>query len=294
MTEAPGGTTARLLITCPDRPGIVAAVSGFLFARGANIIDFDQHSTDAEGGAFFMRLEFYLKRLAERIDELGREFAGEVAGRFVMDWRLSPSWVRKRAAILVSRFDHALMDLLWRLKRGELDMEVAAVLSNHPDLAGDVAAFGVPFRHVPVANGEDGPAKAAAEAEMLALLEGKADLVILARYMQILSPAFVARYPFRIINIHHSFLPAFVGADPYRRAAERGVKLIGATANYVTEVLDEGPIIEQDVIRVTHRHGVEDLRVLGRDIERQVLARAVKWHLDDRVIVHGNKTIVFG
>ena len=204
------------------------------------------------------------------------------------------SWVRKRAAILVSRFDHALMDLLWRWKRGELDMEVAAVLSNHPDLAGDVAAFGVPFRHVPVANGEDGPAKAAAEAEMLALLEGKADLVILARYMQILSPAFVARYPFRIINIHHSFLPAFVGADPYRRAAERGVKLIGATAHYVTEVLDEGPIIEQDVIRVTHRHGVEDLRVLGRDIERQVLARAVKWHLDDRVIVHGNKTIVFG
>ena len=241
-----------------------------------------------------MRLEFYLKRLAERIDELGREFAGEVAGRFVMDWRLSPSWVRKRAAILVSRFDHALMDLLWRWKRGELDMEVAAVLSNHPDLAGDVAAFGVPFRHVPVANGEDGPDKAAAEAEMLALLEGKADLVILARYMQILSPAFVARYPFRIINIHHSFLPAFVGADPYRRAAERGVKLIGATAHYVTEVLDEGPIIEQDVIRVTYRHGVEDLRVLGRDIERQVLARAVKWHLDDRVIVHGNKTIVFG
>jgi formyltetrahydrofolate deformylase len=206
-----------------------------------------------------------------------------------MDWRLTLSSDRRRIAVLVSKHDHALLELLWTWKRGDLRADVTTVVSNHPDLRGAVEAFGVPFVHVP--NSKE--RRDEAEARMGELLDGKVDLVVLARYMQIVSPAFVARWPHRIINIHHSFLPAFIGADPYRQAYERGVKVVGATAHYVTPDLDAGPIIDQDVARVSHRDSVDDLKHLGRDLERRVLARAVRWECEDRVIVHGNKTVVF-
>ncbi|MCL6526293.1 MAG: formyltetrahydrofolate deformylase [Thermaceae bacterium] len=281
-------TTARLLITCPDRPGIVAAVSGFLFNHGANITALDQHSTDPEGGLFFMRLEFQTPHLDVPREVLEKAFAASVAPRFAMEWRISYAADRKKVAILVSKYDHALLELLWRHEGGELPGRVTQVLSNHPDLRAEVERFGLPYHHVPVEKDR----KEEAEAAMLTYLEGT-DLVVLARYMQILSPAFVAQFPHRIINIHHSFLPAFIGANPYKQAYVRGVKLIGATAHYVTEALDQGPIIEQDVARVSHRQGVEELVRLGRDLERTVLARAVRWHLEDRILVHGNKTVVF-
>jgi formyltetrahydrofolate deformylase len=280
--------TAILLIQCPDRPGIVAALSSFLFRHGANITDLDQHSSEELPGTYFMRLEFQTAGLVVPLDELRRLFADQVARSFEMEWRLDPATERKRAAILVSRHDHAMMELLWRWQRGELRADVTAVISNHPDLREAVEAFGVPFHHVP----NTAATRAEAEARMVELL-GDVDVVVLARYMQIVSASFVARYPSRIINIHHSFLPAFVGADPYRQAWDRGVKIVGATAHYVTADLDAGPIIEQDVARVTHRHSVEDLKAIGRELERRVLARAVKWHCEDRVLVHGNKTIVF-
>ncbi|MGE4506491.1 MAG: formyltetrahydrofolate deformylase, partial [Desulfovibrionaceae bacterium] len=269
MNKQLRGTTARLVASCEDKPGIVSAVSRFLFERGANIIHSDQHSSDPEGGRFFLRQEFYLHGLERTMGEIAAAFQSLVADRFNMHWRLSPAWVKKKAAILVSKYDHALMDLLWRAQRGELAMDVTMVLSNHPDLGDQVRSFGVPFFHVPV----DKDNKAAAERKMLELMQGNTDLVLLARYMQVLSGDFVKHYPSRIINIHHSFLPAFVGADPYRRALDKGVKLIGATAHYVTADLDQGPIIEQDVIRVSHRQDLDDLKTLGADIERQVLCR---------------------
>lgn len=283
---------ARLIIKCQDKPGIVAAVSGFLHSRGANIIHSDQHSTDAQGGRFFMRNEFFLPGMdMDGLEAFKLEFKEQVASRFSMQhWAMNPAWVRKKMAILVSRYDHALMELLWRWKREELYADISMVISNHPDLREPVEPF-VPFHHVPV--GPSAEEKGQAEARIFELMEGQADVVVLARYMQILSSEFVQRYPMQIINIHHSFLPAFVGADPYRRAAERGVKLIGATAHYVTEELDQGPIIEQDVIRVKHSHSIDDLKSCGADVERHVLARAVRWHLEDRVIVDGNKTVVF-
>jgi formyltetrahydrofolate deformylase len=274
---------ARLLVSCPDRHGIVAAVSGFLSDADANILSSDQHSTDPEGGTFFMRMEFRLEGLLERRDELERAFAERVAEPLNMDWRFAYADQRKRTALLASRDDHCLLDLLWRWRRGELDTDVVAVISNHDHHAQDVAGFGVPYHHVPVP----------AEERMLELLVGSADLVVLARYMQILSRDFLERLNVPVINIHHSFLPAFVGADPYRRARERGVKIIGATAHYVTEELDAGPIIEQDVARVSHRQSVDELERIGRDIERVVLARAVDWHLEDRVLIHENRTVVF-
>lgn len=279
---------ATLLIQCPDRPGIIAAISSFLFRHGANITDLDQHSSSVDGGTYFMRLEFQLETLDLPLREISRLFAEEVARPFDMNWRLSHSGERKRVAVLVSRYDHALLELLWEARRGELAADFGLVISNHPDLRSAVEAFGIRFEHVP--NTQD--LRAQAEARMHELLEGS-DLVVLARYMQVVSGDFVARYPDRIINIHHSFLPAFAGADPYRQALERGVKVIGATAHYVTAELDAGPIIEQDVVRVSHRHSVEDLKALGRDLERRVLARAVKWHLEERVIVHDDKTVVF-
>lgn len=279
---------ARLLVSCPDRHGIVAAVSGFLSEHDANILSSDQHSTDPEGGTFFMRMEFHLDGLLERRDRLAQDFAEQVAEPLEMDWRFTYADRRKRTALLASRDDHCLLDLLWRWRRGELETDVACVVSNHPHHAADVAGFGVPFHHVPVE--KDG--KREAEAQMLEHLAG-VDLVVLARYMQILSRDFLEGLGAPVINIHHSFLPAFVGADPYRRARERGVKIIGATAHYVTEDLDAGPIIEQDVARVSHRQGVEELERIGRDIERVVLARAVEWHLQDRVLVHENRTVVF-
>jgi formyltetrahydrofolate deformylase len=277
---------ARLLISCPDRHGIVAAVSGFLAARGANIVSSAQYSTDPEGGAFFMRMAFAIEAID---DDFAQAFATGVAERFSMDWRLDDAARAKRVAILVSREDHCLLDLLWRWRRGELHCDIPLVISNHPDSADDVATFGVRYEHVPVVKGE----KPAAEAAMLELLAGQFDLVILARYMQILSGDFLAGVGCPVINIHHSFLPAFAGADPYRRAKERGVKVIGATAHYVTEDLDAGPIIEQDVTRVTHRESVDELVRIGRDVERTVLARAVNLHLQDRVLVHENRTVVF-
>ena len=279
---------ARLLVSCPDRHGIVAAVSGFLADQDANILSSDQHSTDPEGGTFFMRMEFHLERILERREHLERNFAEQVARPLAMDWRFAYGDRRKRTALLASRDDHCLLDLLWRWRRRELETDVVCVVSNHPHHATDVAGFGVPYHHVPVAK----DAKAEAEAQMLEHLEG-VDLVVLARYMQILSRHFLERLGAPVINIHHSFLPAFVGADQYRRARERGVKIIGATAHYVTEELDAGPIIEQDVARVSHRQSVEELERIGRDIERVVLARAVEWHLQDRVLVHENRTVVF-
>jgi formyltetrahydrofolate deformylase len=313
--------TARLLIGCPDRPGIVAAVSGFLFERGANIVSSHQYSSDPTGGRFFLRTEFFLEDPFDRATAprseaaLGaavsparaepvargsagkadarvrfeQDFTTSVAERFEMDWEIRWWGERRRVAILVSRYDHCLLDLLWRWRRGELDAEIVTVISNHRDLEEETVAAGVSYHHVAVGKGGKEPAEAA----MLELLAGKADLLVLARYMQILSGDFLARVRIPAINIHHSFLPAFPGADPYGRAHERGVKLIGATAHYVTEQLDDGPIIDQDVVRVDHRQSARDLARLGRDVERLVLARAVSLHLDDRVIVDGRRTVVF-
>jgi formyltetrahydrofolate deformylase len=279
----------RLLITCEDRPGIVAQVTRSLFESGANIFHLDQHSSGRGAGTFFMRVEFHLPGLPERGEALRERFA-LVAEQFGMEWRLVNAGEPKRLVVLVSRADHALLELLWRRQAGDLPAEIVAVISNHADLEAAVAAWGIPFHHVPVESGR----KAEAEERQLALLaEYRADAVVLARYMQIVSASFLAHYPNRVINIHHSFLPAFVGANPYAAAYERGVKLIGATAHYVTEQLDAGPIIEQDVQRVDHRQTPQDLRRLGRYIERVVLARAVTWHVEDRVLLHGNKTIVF-
>jgi len=278
----------RLLASCADRPGIVAAVSSFLASRGANITSFDQHSTDPRGGRFLMRVEYVLE--AEEPESLRPDFEQEVATRFGMDWRIASSRPLKRVAVLASREDHCLLDLLWRWRRRELDGEVVLVASNHATAAKDAAAFAVPFAHVPVPE-DDRPA---AEQRLLGELQAvDADLVVLARYMQVLSGAFLEQLDRPVINIHHSFLPAFVGADPYRRALERGVKIIGATAHYVTEELDAGPIIEQDVERVDHRLDAEGLAEVGRDIERRVLARAVQRHLQDRVLVLENRTVVF-
>jgi formyltetrahydrofolate deformylase len=280
--------SARLLLSCADRPGIVSAVSGFLAEKGANIFASDQYSTDPEGGAFFMRIEFHLEGIDDNRDAFEADFA-RVAGDLGMQWRISYTSQRKRLAIMASRYDHCLLDLLWRWRRGELDCDIGLVVSNHKDLERDVEAFDVPYVHVPVEKGK----KEEAEAKILGLFGERFDLIVLARYMQILSGHFLDSVKTPVINIHHSFLPAFAGADPYARARERGVKLIGATAHYVTEELDAGPIIEQDVARVSHRDSVETLVGMGRDIERTVLARAVKWHLEDRVLVHENRTVVF-
>ncbi len=279
----------RLLLRCADRPGLVAAVSTFLSGAGANIISLDQHSTAQTGGMFMQRTIFHLVGLAAARDRLDRDFAAQVAEKFGIDFRLAEAAKPKRVAIMASKEDHCLLDLLWRNRRGELDMSVVMVISNHPDLADQVRPFGVPFLHVPATQ----HIRADAEARQLDLLRGNVDLVVLARYMQVLTASFLDQVGCPLINIHHSFLPAFIGEAPYRKAKERGVKLVGATAHYVTETLDEGPIIEQDVVRVDHRHAVDDLKRLGADVERVVLARAVLWHCEDRIIRHGNQTIVF-
>jgi formyltetrahydrofolate deformylase len=277
--------TTRLLLACPDRPGLIAAVSGFLAEAARNIIDADQHSS--EEGRFFMRMEFEPAPEEERA-ALRRRFAEEIAEPLGMEHRFAESSERKRLAIMVSREDHCLSDLLWRWRSGELGADVVAVLSNHPDHADQVTSLGLPYHHIPVDENRQ-----AAERRALELLGDQIDLLVLARYMQILSAGFLRELGAPAINIHHSFLPAFVGADPYGRAHERGVKLIGATAHYVTEELDAGPIIDQDVTRVSHRDEVDDLRRIGRDIERLVLSRAVKAHLEDRVLLDGARTIVF-
>ncbi|MBP3976300.1 formyltetrahydrofolate deformylase [Microbacterium sp. BLY] len=277
--------TARLLIACDDQPGIVAAVAGVLAQHGANIISLDQHSTDSEGGRFFQRTVIHLDGLAAARPALEADIA-TVAERFGMEWSLHDVARRKRVAIFVSKYDHCLMELLWRTQRGQLDIDITMVVSNHPDLAEAVRSFGVPFVHIPSTD------KQAMEQRQLDLLRGNVDLVVLARYMQILSDDFITRLEAPVINIHHSFLPAFIGANPYARAKERGVKLIGATAHYATADLDEGPIIEQDVTRVTHSESAAELQSRGADVERLVLARAVQWHAEDRVIVHGRSTVI--
>lgn len=279
---------ATLRVTCPDRPGLVAALAQLLYGHGANILDADQHA-DPVAGQFFQRIRFDMSGLHTDRVSLERGI-GEVAARFGMRWHLRYADAVPRVAVFVSRYRHCLYDLLQRYEAGELRCEIAFVAGNHTDCAPVAERFGVAFHHVPVAKGE----KAAAEAAQLALLaEARVELVVLARYMQILSARFLDAFGGDVINIHHSFLPSFVGQKPYHRAHERGVKLIGATAHYVTADLDEGPIIEQDVVRAGHRDGVEDLVRKGRDVERQVLARAVRWHLEDRVVVYGNKTVVF-
>ncbi|MCW3463733.1 formyltetrahydrofolate deformylase [Chitinophaga nivalis] len=280
--------TACLLICCPDRPGIVAGVSQFLYQLGANILDASQHSTDPQEGLFFMRMEFRLSH--DNRHTLENAFETQVAIPLQMEWRIDYSDQRKRMAILVSAYDHCLMELLWRWKNEELAVDIPLVISNHSKLETACTSLDIPFHYLPVVPDQ----KEAQETAIIQLLQDhQIDFAVLARYMQILSPRFVGLFPQRIINIHHSFLPAFAGARPYQHAYTRGVKLIGATAHYVTNELDEGPIIEQDVARVSHKHAVDDLVLLGRDIERQVLTRAVIAHIENRIILHGNKTIVF-
>jgi formyltetrahydrofolate deformylase len=282
------GSRARMLISCPDRAGIVAAVSQFLYEQGANIIQSDQYTMDPEGGMFFMRIEFDLQDLEKRLPSLQEDFA-RVSDRFSMRWSIYRAARRKRIALFVSKEDHCLLELLWQWQAGDLDAQISMVVSNHDDMRALVESFGIPYHHIPVTP----ETKAEAERKQLELAAGKIDLVVLARYMQIISPKFIERFPNRVINIHHSFLPAFVGGKPYQQAYNRGVKLIGATAHYVTEELDGGPIIEQDVQRVSHREDVNDLKRIGRHIERTVLARAIKWHAEDRLLVYQNKTVAF-
>jgi len=277
-----------MLISCPDQPGIVAAVSRFFCEHGANIVQSDQHTTDPKGGLFFMRVEFDLDHLQNRKGDLEQNFAA-IGDRFQMNWKMAYADQAKRLAIFASKEDHCLLELLWQWRAGDLNADIAMVVSNHPNLREDVERFGIPYHHVPVTR----DTKAEAERRQIELMDDRVDVIVLARYMQILSPYFVEKYPNQVINIHHSFLPAFVGANPYARAYERGVKIIGATAHYVTEELDGGPIIEQDVQRVNHKDNVEDLKRIGRQIERVVLARAVAWHVEDRILVHENKTVVF-
>jgi formyltetrahydrofolate deformylase len=281
--------TAILLIRCPDARGLVAGVSGFLYEHGANILSTDEHRDD-ESGQFLMRVEWDLEGFGLGREEFARAFDGAVARRFGMQWRVAYSRERMRVALFVSKYLHCLSDLLHRHREGELRADIRMVVSNHEDAAGIAGFYGVPFHHVPVAP----ESKRDAERRQLELLEAeRIDLVVLARYMQVLSPEFVERYPARIINVHHSFLPAFSGARPYHAAFERGVKLIGATAHYVTDVLDDGPIIEQEVVRVSHRDQLADMIEKGRDAERLALARAVRWHLEHRVLLDGRRTVVF-
>lgn len=279
---------AKLLISCPEKPGIISNISNFLLEHNANIVQFDQHTTDPQAGIIFMRIEFDLKDFDTSYEELEQDLHA-MALDYSLDWNLSSKRKRKRMAIFVSKGDHCLMELIWRWKSKEILVDIPLVISNHADLKEVVEGYGIPFYHIPLTH----ETKEEAEQKALELLRGKVDFIVLARYMQILSPNFISNYRNQIINIHHSFLPAFVGANPYARAFHRGVKLIGATAHYVTNDLDEGPIIQQDVIRVNHRYTAEDFKISGRHVERNVLAQAVDWHVEDKVLVHGNKTIVF-
>jgi formyltetrahydrofolate deformylase len=285
--------SAILLISCPDRKGEVATIADFVYRHGGNILHADEHA-DEESGLFLMRVEFDPKDfdidLSQKdLADLGKHFS-PIAETFQMKWRLAQSSQRPRMIILVSKYDHCLVDLLYRHKSGELACDIPLIISNHADNQAVADFYKIPYAIVAVTKEN----KVQAEAKIQSLIdEQKPDFMVLARYMQILSNDFVNRYPQRIINIHHSFLPAFVGARPYHQAFERGVKLIGATSHYVTEVLDDGPIIEQDVVRVSHRDTVEDLIRKGRDLEKVVLSRAVRWHVENRVLVYGNKTVVF-
>jgi len=291
MTSSPptaSNDEARLIVHGADRPGIVSAVSAALAGHGANIVSLAQHSTDADGGRFFQRTVFHLENFERRRADLEATLDAALVDGLDMQYRLMESHKPKQVAIFVSKVDHCLLDLLWRQRRGEIPAVIPMVISNHADLRPDVEQFGIPFVHVPVPT----EGKEKAEKEHLNLLKGNVDLVVLARYMQIISGRFLEEIEVPLINIHHLFLPAFIGAGPYQKAKDRGVKLIGATAHYVTEDLDEGPIIEQDVVRVSHEDSAADLQRRGADIERLVLSRAVTWHCEDRVLRDGNSTIV--
>ncbi len=280
--------TAILLIDCPDRKGLVAAIGEFLYRHNANILHADQHQ-DPEHNVFLMRVEWDLTGFDFDLNEFPTLFE-PLATRYSLRWRLERSDKPHRLAIFVSKYDHCLVDLLYRHQSGELACEIPLIVSNHPDAKRWADFYGIPFHVLPI----EASRKAEGEVRQLELLKQNGiDLVVLARYMQVLSPEFVSRYPHRIINVHHSFLPAFIGAKPYHRAFDRGVKLIGATSHYVTDDLDEGPIIEQDVVRVSHRDTLPDLLEKGRDMERSVLSKAVRWHLDHRILVYGHKTVVF-
>jgi formyltetrahydrofolate deformylase len=280
--------SAILLISCPDRKGEVAAIADFVYRHNGNILHADEHG-DEESGLFLMRVEFDPKDFDIPITDFGKHFS-PVAEAFAMTWRLAHSSHRPRMIIFVSKYDHCLIDLLYRHQSGELACDIPLIVSNHPDNQAVAEFYRIPYAVLPVAKDN----KQASEKRLQSLIdEHSPDFIVLARYMQILSNDFVQRYPQRIINIHHSFLPAFVGARPYHQAFERGVKLIGATSHYVTEILDDGPIIEQDVVRVSHRDTVEDLIRKGRDLEKVVLSRAVRSHVENRVLVYGNKTVVF-
>lgn len=279
----------RLLISCPDKKGIVAAVSDVLFKQGANILESNQYSTDSNGGTFFMRIEFECPNLADNEKKLKEEFLS-IANKFKMKWDIIFNYHIKKTAIFVSKELHCLRELLWEWQSGDLMTEIPIVISNHVAAKELVESLHIPFYYIPVSK----ETKEDAELRQKELLDKhQIDLIVLARYMQILSPSFVEMYENKIINIHHSFLPAFMGARPYERAFARGVKLIGATSHYVTDDLDEGPIIEQDIMRVNHQDNIQQLKKIGQSIERNVLSKAVKWHLQDRIIVQGNKTIVF-
>ncbi|MCE9684312.1 formyltetrahydrofolate deformylase [Halomonas alkalisoli] len=278
----------RLVVSCPDRRGIVARVSGFISGHGGSITEASQHS-DLASGRFFMRYEILADSIDMTGDELREAFA-PVAREFEMDWALRDTRQRPRVVVMVSRESHCLVDLLYRWTAGEMEGDIVGVISNHPDMRGMVEWHGLPYIHVPVDAADKAPAFAEIEAQVKAL---EADTVVLARYMQILPPSLCQRFAGRVINIHHSFLPSFAGARPYHQAHDRGVKLIGATCHYVTEELDAGPIIEQDIHRVSHCHTPGDLVRFGRDVEKAVLARGLRWHLEDRVLIHGNKTVVF-
>jgi formyltetrahydrofolate deformylase len=279
---------ATLLVSCADRHGLVAALAQVLTGHGANILEADQYRSEP-AGQFFQRIRFDLSELLTDRGTLERAL-DEVARRFGMDLRLHYDSDRPRMAIFVSQYDHCLLDLLWRHRSGELPCDIPCIISNRNDLAPAIESFGIPFIVFPISQ-ENKQEQEAKELELLS--QHAVDLVVLARYMQVLSPSFIGRLENRVINIHHSFLPAFAGGKPYHQAAERGVKLIGATAHYATESLDEGPIIEQDVIRTTHKDSIRDLIRKGRDVERNVLGRAVRWHLEHRVLVHQNRTVVF-
>jgi formyltetrahydrofolate deformylase len=279
----------RLLIDCPDHKGLIAAISSFIVLHNGNILSADQHVSDPPNSTFFIRMEIESKDFGLGRDEFDSAFA-PLARQHGMNWRVGFTDRPKRMAILVSKQGHCLIDLLWRWEAGELDAEIPLVISNHADLTPKVEAHGIPFHHLPVTKAS----KAEQEARVEKLLqEHNIDLVVLARYMQILSPQFLETYSQPIINIHHSFLPAFIGANPYQQAYERGVKIIGATAHYVTAELDAGPILNQEVAHISHRDGVDDMVRIGREVERRVLAQAVRWHLEDRVSVHGIRTVVF-
>jgi len=284
-------STAKLLISCQDRPGIIASVTNFLALQGINIIHADQHSLLVNGRkSFFMRLEFEYDQKLIDIDNLLNDFKKDVASLYEMEWNIFRDNQIKRIAILVSKMDHCMLEILWRWQSKEIYGDIPLIISNHDVLQKEVESFGIPFYYLPIQKEH----KEKKEIEILKLLnDNQIDLVILARYMQVLSSNFINKYTNKIINIHHSFLPAFAGADPYGQAIDRGVKVVGATAHYATEKLDQGPIIEQDVIRLTHKDSKKKILELGKEVERSVLARAVKWHLEDRVFVVNNKTIVF-